>query len=397
MNTPISPPMKALLQRGVAIPASPLALDSEQQIDERRQRALWRYYSAAGSGGVAVGVHTTQFAIRDPRFGLYAPLLELAQDEFDRLDQARDEPLWRIAGICGPTTQAVWEAQLARDAGFHAGLLSLGQLRDSDEAALLSHCRTVSDVLPIFGFYLQPAVGGRVLSYAFWRELAALENLIAIKIAPFNRYQTLDVVRAVVDSGRDDVALYTGNDDNIVADLLTRWRFPRGDQWIDRRIVGGLLGHWAVWTRTACTLLKRCHEVLDLWTAESTNVASAPFAVRRAATFAERKATIISTAQAIAADTSTSAAEVLDLLQLGVAVTDMNAAIFDAAHGYAGCIPGIHEVLRRQGLLASIRCLDPQEALSPGQADEITRVSRHYPELIDDAFIAQHLAEWLAP
>ena len=198
------------------------------------------------------------------------------------------------------------------------------------------------------------------------------------------------MVRAVVDSGRDDVALYTGNDDNIVVDLLTRWRFPRGDQWIDRRIVGGLLGHWAVWTRTACTLLKRCHEVLDLRTAESMNVASAPVAVRGAATFAERKATIISTTQA-------SAAEVLDLLQLGVAVTDMNAAIFDAAHGYAGCIPGIHEVLRRQGLLASIRCLDPQELLSPGQADEITRVSRHYPELVDDAFIAQHLGEWLAP
>ena len=390
MNTPISPPMKAILQRGIAIPASPLALDGERQIDERRQRALWRYYSAAGAGGVAVGVHTTQFAIRDPRFGLYAPLLELAQDEFDRLDQARDEPLWRIAGICGPTTQAVWEAQLARDAGFHAGLLSLGQLRDADEAALLAHCRTVSEVLPIFGFYLQPAVGGRALSYAFWRELAALKDLIAIKIAPFNRYQTLDVMRAIVDSGRDDVALYTGNDDNIVADLLTCWQFPRGDQWIERRIVGGLLGHWAVWTRTACTLLNRCHEVLDLRTAESMDVASAPVAVRRAATFAERKATTISTTQA-------SAADVLDLLRLGVAVTDMNAAIFDAAHDYAGCIPGIHEVLRRQGLLTSIRCLDPLEVLSPGQADEITRVSRQYPELVDDAFIAQHRDGWLAP
>jgi dihydrodipicolinate synthase/N-acetylneuraminate lyase len=373
MNRPISPPMKTILQRGVVIPASPLALDSERQIDERRQRAVWRYYSAAGAGGVAVGVHTTQFAIRDPRFGLFAPLLDLAQDEFDRLDRSREEPLWRITGLCGPTTQAVWEANLARDLGFHAGLLSLGQLQDANEDALLTHCRTVSEVLPVFGFYLQPAVGGRVLSYAFWRELATIDGLIAIKIAPFNRYQTLDVVRAVVDSGRDDVALYTGNDDNIVVDLLTTWRFPRGDQVVERRIVGGLLGHWAVWTRTACELLQRCHGITT-----PTNVDA-----RRAASRSHWDGG------------RQNASEVLDLLRLGAAVTDMNAAIFDAANHYCGCIPGIHEVLRRQGLLADTRCLDPRETLSPHQADEITRVSRHYPELVDDRFVAQHLDEWL--
>ena len=259
MTVPVSPQMRAILQRGIVVPASPLALDSDRQIDERRQRALWRYYSAAGAGGVALGVHTTQFAIREPTFGLYEPLLELAQDEFDRLDRQRSEPLWRIAGICGPTSQAVWETQLARDLGYHAGLLSLGQLRDADERALIQHCRTVAEVLPLFGFYLQPAVGGRVLSYGFWRELATIESLMAIKIAPFNRYQTLDVVRAVADSGREDVALYTGNDDNIVVDLLTAWRFRRGERFVERRIVGGLLGHWAVWTRVACQLLERCH------------------------------------------------------------------------------------------------------------------------------------------
>ncbi len=253
MAADFSPQLQAILRRGLAIPASPLALDQHRRLDERRQRALWRYYSDAGAGGIAVGVHTTQFAIRDPRFGLYEPVLALGADEFARLDRRRPERLLRIAGICGRTPQAVGEAELARALGYHAGLLSLAALDESDERTLVNHCRAVAEVIPVFGFYLQPAVGGRVLPYSFWRQFATLDNLVAIKIAPFNRYQTLDVVRAVADSGRDDIALYTGNDDNIVVDLLTTYRFPVGDRVVQKRMVGGLLGHWAVWTRRLAT------------------------------------------------------------------------------------------------------------------------------------------------
>lgn len=343
-----------VLRRGVVIPASPLALNAQRRWDERRQRALWRYYSAAGAGGIAVGVHTTQFAIRDPQIGLFRPLLELAKEEFDRLDSTRSEPLVRIAGVCGDTRQAVSEAETARELGFHAGLLSLSALKDADDDALIAHCRRVAEVIPLVGFYLQPAVGGRVLSYRFWRRFAEIENVVAIKIAPFNRYQTLDVVRAIAEAGRDDIAPYTGNDDNIVLDLLTPYRFTVGNRQVERRIVGGLLGHWAVWTKRAVELLERCHA-------------------------ASREETIPA-----------------DLLRLAVEVTDCNAAFFDAANGFKGCIAGIHEVLRRQGLLEGIWCLDPNETLSPGQAEEIERVIRSYPHLNDDVFVAEHLHEWLS-
>lgn len=370
----LDPAVRTVLQRGVVIPASPLALDAQRRFDPRRQRALWRYYSAAGAGGIAVGVHTTQFAIRDPKIGLLRPLLALASEEFARLDAGRDEPLVRIAGICGPTQQAVAEASLARELGFHAGLLSLGALRDADEESLLRHCRAVAEILPLVGFYLQPAVGGRVLPYTFWRRFLEIENVVAIKIAPFNRYQTLDVIRAAVQSGRDDVALYTGNDDNIVLDLVTPYYFPvagrpattplgcfggAGGEGMEspagRRMVGGLLGHWAVWTRRAVELLVQCHQV-----AQSGGAVPA------------------------------------DLLQRAVEVTDANAALFDVAHGFAGCIAGLHEVLRRQGLLEGIWCLDPNETLSPGQSEEIDRIYRMYPHLTDDDFVAQHREEWLA-
>lgn len=343
-----------ILRRGVVIPASPLALNAQRRWDQRRQRALWRYYSDAGAGGVAVGVHTTQFAIRNPEVGLFRPLLELAQEEFDRLDARRAEPLVRIAGICGDTAQAMDEAELARSLGFHAGLLSLSALKDAGDEQLIAHCRRVAEVIPLVGFYLQPAVGGRTLSYRFWRRFAEIENAVAIKIAPFNRYQTLDVVRAVAEAGREDIALYTGNDDNIVLDLLTPYRFHVNGTQVERRIVGGLLGHWAVWTKRAVELLERCHAV-----AREENVP-------------------------------------VDLLRLAVEVTDCNAAIFDAANGFKGCIAGIHEVLRRQGLLEGIWCLDPHETLSPGQAGEIERVYRTYPHLNDDAFVAEHLHEWLS-
>lgn len=329
------------LLEGIAIPAHPLALDASRRLDERRQRALSRYYIAAGVGGLAVGVHTTQFAIRDPKIGLFKPVLELAAEEMNRTPT----PLARIAGVCGHTAQAVGEAHLLRELNYHAALLSLAAMRDADEDALISHCRAVAEVIPVIGFYLQPSVGGRVLSYAFWRRFAEIENVVAIKIAPFNRYQTQDVVRAVMNADRDDIALYTGNDDNIVADFLTPYRFAGKE----RRIIGGLLGHWSVWTKRAVELLDRC---------------------RRADATPE-------------------------LLRLGVEVTDSNAAFFDAANRFHGCIAGLHEVLRRQGLLEGIWCLDEHETLSPGQMQEIDRVYSAYPHLNDDEFIARHRDEWL--
>lgn len=320
------------LQGGLAIPAHPLALTASRKLDEKRQRNLARYYIAAGVGGLAVGVHTTQFAIRDPQVGLFEPVLELAAEEMNRASR----PLVRIGGICGPTKQAVTEAAVLKKHGYHAGLLSLGAMRDASEDELVAHCRAVAEVIPVVGFYLQPSVGGRVLPYSFWRRFAEIPNIVAIKMAPFNRYQTLDVVRAVVEAGRDDIALYTGNDDNIVADFLTPYRFNGKE----RRIVGGLLGHWSVWTRRAVELLEQCR-----------NADATP-----------------------------------ELLRLGIEVTDSNAVFFDAANGFRGCIAGLHEVLRRQGLLEGLWCLDEHETLSPGQMEEIDRVYRAYPHLNDDEF-----------
>jgi hypothetical protein len=350
----IQPAVHQALQRGLVIPASPLALTAERRLDVRRQRALYRYYIAAGAGGLAVGVHTTQFAIRDPRIGLFRPVLELAAEEMDDGDTGRVEPLARIGGICGQTEQALAEAGLLRELGYHAGLLSLGALRDADEETLIAHCQAVAEILPLIGFYLQTSVGGRPLSYRFWRRFAEIENVVAIKIAPFNRYQTLDVMRAVAESGREDIALYTGNDDNILLDLLTPYRFQVHGQTVERRMVGGLLGHWCVWTRRAVELLGACHS-------------------------------------AVYEDEGVPA----DLLRLSVEVTDCNAAFFDTANNYAGCIAGLHEVLRRQGLLEGIWCLDPAETLSVGQKEEIDRVYRAYPHLNDDTFVATHRDAWL--
>ncbi|MDB6028505.1 MAG: dihydrodipicolinate synthase/N-acetylneuraminate lyase [Verrucomicrobiales bacterium] len=342
------------LREGVAIPASPLALDAKRRLDERRQRALFRYYAAAGVGGIAVGVHTTQFAIRDPKTDLFYLVLEIGRQEMNRADAKSGSPLIRVAGVCGKTKQAASEATLIRDLGYHAGLLSLAAMRDATEKELLAHCRAVAEIIPVIGFYLQPAVGGRVLPFSFWRQFAEIKNVVAIKMAPFNRYQTIDVVRAVVESGRDDIALYTGNDDNIVLDLLTPYRFLKNGKPTERRIVGGLLGHWSVWTRAAVQLLAEC--------------------------------------QAVARSKKPISAE---LLRRNVEVTDCNAAFFDSANQFAGCIAGLHEVLRRQGLLEGIWCLDRKEKLSPGQAAEIDRVYRAYPHLNDDAFVAKHREKWL--
>ena len=334
--------LREKLRSGLVIPAHPLALNSQRKLDERRQRALTRYYLAAGAGGIAVGVHTTQFAIREPQFGLLEPVLTLAAEECRRQDVVK------IAGVCGKREQALAEAELAAELGYDAALLSLAALKDETTSQLLEHARAVADVIPIIGFYLQPAVGGRMLSFDFWSQFADIENVVAIKIAPFNRYQTLDVVRAVVQSGRaDDIPLYTGNDDNILIDLLTP--FHLGSQSI--KIVGGLLGHWAVWTKTGVSHLA-------LTKNDSGQIPAS-------------------------------------LLTLALQITDANSAIFDPAHRFHGCIPGIHELLRRQGLLEGRWCLDPKEDLSPGQSEEIDRVCKSYPHLPDDDFVKEHLDEWL--
>ncbi|OPH58991.1 dihydrodipicolinate synthase family protein [Paenibacillus ferrarius] len=340
------------LHDGLVIPAHPLALDENRQLDEQSQRALSRYYTAAGAGGIAVGVHSTQFEIREPQHNLFEKVLRMASEEVDRAGLTR--PFIKVAGICGPTEQALHETEIAIELGYDTGLLSMGGLGQWSEAQILERTAKVAEKIPVIGFYLQPSVGGKVFSFDFWKEFANIPGIVAIKMAPFNRYQTIDVARAVCySSRRDEIALYTGNDDNIVNDLLTVYRFQIEGQSVEKRIVGGLLGHWAVWTRKAVELLEEVKKV--------------------------RQNESIS----------------LDWLTRNVEVTDTNAAFFDPAHAFAGCIPGIHEVLRRQGLMKGTWCLNPHEQLSPGQSEEIDRMYRDYPHLHDDAFVNEHLAEWL--
>jgi len=344
----------AVLRRGSVIPAHLLALDEQRKLDARRQRAMTRYYLDAGAGGVAVGVHSTQFAIRD--VGLYQPVLELAMQtarEWEPIGGKR--PLFMVAGLAGRTEQAVREAEIARGLGYHAGLLSLAAMKGASEDELVAHCELVAQVMPLVGFYLQPAVGGIHLPATFWNRFARIDNVVAIKMAPFNRYRTLDVIRGVVAAKAEErVTLYTGNDDHIVLDLLAPFTFMRDGQVVTVRIKGGLLGHWSVWTKRAVQLLERIHA-------------------------------------AVAIDDVTP-----ELLALDAQVTDCNSALFDVAHDFHGCIAGCHEVLRRQGLLQGTWCLDAHEGLSPGQAEEISRVQRDYPHLVDDDFVAQHRERWLA-
>jgi dihydrodipicolinate synthase/N-acetylneuraminate lyase len=351
---PIEPTLRASLFDGLVIPAHPLALDADRKLDERRQRALTRYYCDAGAGGVAVGVHTTQFAIRDPKVGLFEPVLRLALETAREWERRNGKRVVKVAGVCGATEQATLEAAFANEIGYDLGLLSLGALREASVAELIAHCRRVAEIIPLFGFYLQPAVGGRLLDYRFWREFFEIENVAAVKVAPFNRYQTLDVARALADSGRHhEVALYTGNDDNIVADLLTEFRIGAGSGGnVSIHFSGGLLGHWAVWT-------KRAVELLDEIKAARAN------------------------------------GKAFNALARSAEVTDANAALFDARNNFAGCIAGLHEILRRQGMLAGRWCLDPREDLSPGQMEEIDRIHDHYPQLNDDDFVAQNLELWM--
>lgn len=347
----LDPEAASVPKNGVVISAHPLALNAQRKLDERRHGALTRYYCEAGVGGIAAGVHTTQFAIRDPRIGLFEPVLQLVASTIRDFEHTSGRRLIKVAGICGLTQQAIRESQFARHTGYDLGLLSLAALGSASDSELLEHCRAVGQVIPVFGFYLQPAVGGRVLSYDFWRKFCELDSVAAIKIAPFNRYQTLDVIRAVADSGRGpEIALYTGNDDNIIPDLLTDFRM-NGES---LHFAGGLLGQWAVWTKRAVELL---HEIQQCRIGHN--------------------------------------ARALEILARSASLTDANAALFDARNHFAGCIAGLHEILRRQGLLAGRWCLDPQEDLSPGQLEEIDRVCASYPHLQDNEFVMKNLHRWL--
>lgn len=343
------------VRKGTVIPAMPLALNENRTLDEIHQKAIVRYYIDAGSGGIAAGVHSTQFEIRDPKINLFEPVLNLVSQTIDDHCQKTGKQIFKIAGVCGKTAQAIKEAQFAVSAGYHAGLLSLAALKNESIDDMIKHCKKIAEIIPIIGFYLQPAVGGRVLPFEFWRKFAEIDNVIAIKMAPFNRYQTFDVIRAVCEANREnDITLYTGNDDNIVVDLLSPYRIHTnsGDKIV--RIKGGLLGHFCIWTQKAVELLKEIHEIID----QGKEIPKA-------------------------------------LLLKANEVTDTNAVFFDAANGFAGCIPGIHEILRRQGLLKGIWCLNPHEVLSPGQSQEIDRLYKSYPHLHDDAFVKENLHKWL--
>ncbi|MBR7104291.1 MAG: dihydrodipicolinate synthase family protein [Lentisphaeria bacterium] len=347
----IDPAVLAKVRQGTVIPAQVLALDENRNFAPRYQRALCRYFIDAGVGGIAVGVHSTQFAIRDPQIGLFEPVLRETGRFIDEYCARTGRKILKVGGVCGKTEQALREAEFEAANGYDAALLSLAAFKNDSCESMIEHCQKVARVMPIIGFYLQPSVGGRKLPFEFWQEFFKIDNLLAVKMAPFNRYCTLDVMRAAAESGRDDVTLYTGNDDNLLVDLITPYKF--GNKTL--RIKGGLLGHWSCWTKKAVELLDELH--------------------------------------AAAADGKDIPRE---LLTRAIEITDCNAAFFDPAHDFAGCIPGLHEVLKRQGLLPGIWCLDPEETLSPGQAEEITRVYQAYPHLHDDAFVKENLSRWLA-
>lgn len=342
--------VRQLIADGTVIPAHPLALDADRKLDRQHQRALTRYYIDSGAGGLAVGVHTTQFAIRD--VGLYKPVLELAAETAAAWT---DRPLALVAGLAGKTIQAVAEAQTACAIGYHAGLLSLAAMKSASEDEIIAHCQAVAREIPVVGFYLQPAVGGVILSADFWRRFAEIDNVIAIKMAPFNRYRTLDVLRGVTAAkALDRITLYTGNDDHILLDLSLPFDIRDNGETTRVHIRGGLLGHWSVWTATAVKQFEMCKDVRGKESLPA------------------------------------------NLLALDARVADCNSAFFDVANNFHGCIAGCHEILRRQGLLQGIWCLDENEGLSPGQMQEIDRVCRDHADLSDNSFVAANLQKWLA-
>lgn len=343
------------LKEGTVIPATPLALNEDRTINEKGVRLLMNYYLSCGVGGIATAVHTTQFEIRDPEVALFEPILKIVSEEIDAFEKANNTVIIKVAGVCGPIEQAVAEAKLAKSYGYDAVLLSPGGLNHMSEDYLIERTKAVAEIMPVIGFYLQTAVGGRVFTYDYWQKVCAVDNVVAIKVASFNRYTTLDVARAAATSPRaDEITLYTGNDDSIVIDLLTKFEFNENGKTYTKRFEGGLLGHWTMWTKNVVDMLAAIKE--------------------------EREKDAISSR----------------FLTLAAQVTDANGVFFDAAHGFAGCIPGVHELLRRQGLMENILCLNPDETLSEGQAEEITRVCNAYPHLTDDDFIKENIADWKA-
>jgi len=342
-----------ILAKGTVIPATPLALDNDRKLNEKGLRLLMNYYLNCGVGGIATAVHTTQFEIREPEIGLFEPILKIVSEEIDKFEKKNDTVIVKIAGVCGPVEQAVKEAELAKKYGYDAVLLSPGGLNHLSEEELLERTKKVAAIMPVIGFYLQTAVGGRVFTYNFWEQFAEIDNVVAIKCASFNRYQTLDVVRAVALSSRcNDITLYTGNDDNIVIDLLTTYKFTKNGKTIEKSFQGGLLGHWSVWTKKAVEIHQRTQEAK-----KSGNIPA-------------------------------------ELLTLAAEVTDTNSAFFDTANAFKGCIAGLHEILRRQGLMENILCLNPNETMSPGQAEELDRIYEMYPYLSDDDFIKANIDAW---
>lgn len=353
-STKISSELMQKFREGMVIPALPLALNPDRSFDERHEKAILRYYIDAGVGGIAVGVHSTQFEIRDPEVNLFEKVLTLASNEIDKYSKKQNRSILKIAGVVGKVDQAIKEAEFAASQGYHAVLLSLSAYADGTIDEMVEHSAKIAEIIPIIGFYLQPSVGGRILPYEFWRRFAEIENVLAIKMAPFNRYQTFDVVRAVAEAEKEDkIVLYTGNDDNIVVDLLTPFKIQTSHGEKELRIIGGLLGHWGMWTKKCVELMEHIKKI--------------------------RNNDTIST----------------DMLSLATEVTDCNAAFFDTANEFKGCIPGIHEILRRQGLLKGTWCLNPNEVLSVGQSEEIDRVYNSYPHLNDDEFVKANIEKWL--
>ncbi len=341
------------LAKGVAIPALPLALNSKREFNEKRQRVLMRYYLDAGVGGVAVAVHATQFEIRDSEIGLFEPVLKIAIEEIEKYEKATSKVIVRIGGVLGKTDQAISEATLQKSLGYDAVLLAMSGLEDYTEDEIIERTRKIAEIIPVIGFYLQKRAGGRIFSYNFWEKFVEIKNVVAIKTAPFNRYYTLDVVRAVATSSRaDEIALYSGNDDSIVIDLVSEYEFKMDGKTYKKSYVGGLLGHWAVWTNSAVKMFEKLKEIKKLDCLPK------------------------------------------DILVLANEVTDMNAVLFDTANDFSGSTPGVHEVLRRQGILEGTWCLNEKRALSPGQSEEIDRMYKMYPHLTDDAFVKENIDKW---
>ncbi len=338
----------AILHEGTVIPAIPLTLDENRKFDSASQRRIVRYYMAAGSGGIAAGVHSTQFEIRNPEHNLLRPVLETVIAEIEAFEKETGKTIVRVAGVCGKIPQACSEALLAKELGYDAVLLSPGGLADLSEEDLLDRTREVAKIMPVIGFYLQEAVGGRKLSRKYWKELSDIDGVAAIKCACFDRYRTQDLVKGVMESARaDEVALYTGNDDHIVMDLLT----PFEHNGKKKYFVGGLLGQWSVWTNRAVEIFNCCKETRE------TGIIPA------------------------------------ELLTVAEHLTEANGAVFDVANRFAGCIPGLHYILRKQGLMETIYCLNPDETLSEGQAEEIDRLWTAYPEIADDSFVKSFMAK----